>query len=861
MNFTAIDAAEWQKSTGAVSSNDAVSVPALPRVRVDGKSFRVGGEKFYVKGCAYGPFARNSEGDPFPERSQVETDFDLLNELGANTLRVYHLPPRWFLDAAQEAGLKILLDIPWRKHTCFLDDPDATREARETIKKVARATQGHPAILAFSVVNEIPADIARWYGPTRVEMFIDELVRIVKDIDPGRLCTFANYPPTEFLQPREIDFSCFNVYLHNRQAFHDYLGRLQNLAGDKPLMLGEFGIDSIREGEDRQATILTWHIETAFRNGLAGTTLFSFTDDWFTGGHAIEDWAFGLVDRQRRPKRAFYAVQQQFRQAPYFPLPRSPRVSVVVASYNGGRTLKACLDSLLDLNYPDYEIILVDDGSTDDTPAIAARYPDVKKIRQNNLGLSMARNAGIQAASGEIIAFTDSDCRADEDWLYYLVNDLLLSGAAAIGGHNFAPPEDDWIAGCVAASPGSPAHVMLNDREAEHIPGCNMAFYKSVLLELGGFDPIFTKAGDDVDVCWRLQQLGYRIAFSHAGFVWHYRRATVKAYLKQQKGYGEAEALLKRKHPEYFNSLGGSIWRGKIYGHSKSGITLTRPIIYHGVFGGGFFQTLYSPQPASMATLMTSLEWHLGVTLPAVVLANIWNALWPLPVFSLLGSITVCALAAAQADLAPKHQRFWAGPLIAMLNFLQPIVRGFMRHQGRFSRRGSPPIALENLDAEAAKRPWSYPPILAYWNDHGVDRFTVVRKLLARLRRDGWHSRADSGWNQWDIEVFGVRWTKAWIQTVAEEHGQGARTIRVKIRRKWTSFSKAILFAAVCVELVVINALGKYVGELTVAPVLLSIPLLGLYFHLRARRLQRLVGVLVDQVAKDLKLVRQEPKK
>ena len=225
----------------------------------------------------------------------------------------------------------------------------------------------------------------------------------------------------------------------------------------------------------------------------------------------------------------------------------------------------------------------MDDGSTDGSSDIASRFKKIRYIRhEKNMGLSVARNTGISAALGDVVAFTDSDCRADEDWLFYLVGVLLNSQFAGIGGHNLLPPEDSWVAAAVMVSPGGPAHVMITDRLAEHIPGCNMAFYKWALDEIGGFDPVFRKAGDDVDVCWRLQQQGYELGFSPGGFVWHYRRATARDYLKQQQGYGEAEALLVRRHPEYFNWFGGSQWRGRIYSPGKIGVTMGAPIIYHG---------------------------------------------------------------------------------------------------------------------------------------------------------------------------------------------------------------------------------------------------------------------------------------
>src|SRR5207249_2726348 len=162
-----------------------------------------------------------------------------------------------------------------------------------------------------------------------------------------------------------------NIYLHQEQPFKNYLARLQMLADTKPLLLGEFGVDSAREGEARKCELLEWQIRGAFRGGLAGAVLFSFTDEWFKDGREIEDWEMGLTTRERRPKQSFAVVRRMFREAPNFPLPRRPKVSVVVASYNADRTLRACLVSLRQLNYPDYEIILVDDGSTDTTRGIA----------------------------------------------------------------------------------------------------------------------------------------------------------------------------------------------------------------------------------------------------------------------------------------------------------------------------------------------------------------------------------------------------------------------------------------------------------------------------------------------------------
>lgn len=833
----------------------AAAASLRPRISVDGKFFRLGEKKFYVKGLTYGPFAPNDQGEPFASPEQTRRDFGVIRELGANTLRVYYVPPRWFLDLAAEHELWLLIDVPWSKHLCFLDDEGIREAARLAVHEAATVCAAHPAVYALSLVNEIPQDIVRWSGPQAVADFIDELVDVAKAADPERLCTFGNFPTTEFLHPQNVDFHTFNVYLHQQKPFENYLARLQMLADTKPLVLGECGLDSRREGEGRQAETLHWQIETAFRGGLAGAIVYSFTDDWFKDGRQIEDWAFGVTTRDRCPKESFRSVQQAFAVAPWFPLSYYPLVSVVVASYNGARTLKTCLDSLEQLNYPSYEVILVDDGSTDTTPQIASLYPHVRNVRYNvNQGLSAARNAGIEMARGEIIAFTDSDCRADEDWLYYIVGDLLNSTYAGIGGHNFLPTDDSWVAAAVMVSPGGPAHVMLTDRLAEHIPGCNMAFYKWALEEIGGFDPVYWKAGDDVDVCWRLQERGYRIGFSPAGFVWHYRRSTARAYLKQQRGYGEAEALLVRKHPEYFNSIGGSLWKGRIYTPTKIGIAIGPPMIYHGLFGSAMFQTLYGPKASMGLTLLTSLEYHLLVTAPLFVLGAVFHQLWPLAVASLLISVGLCVVAAVQADLPKKKQRFWSRPLVALLYFLQPIVRGGARYHGRLLLHQTPLASHETLDT-LERESWerSFDSV-QYWAGDGVGRIEFLQRVLAELDHQGWQNKTDAGWNEYDVEIHGSRWCVLQLVTAAECHGGGRQTIRCRLRTGWSLLAKLAFWSALGFELLLIGMVGDAVPS--IYWLLLSMVGFAWLLYKEQRDLQRIISVFLDGVAKQLGLIR-----
>ena len=245
--------------------------PLTNRVRRDGKFFRLGTEKFYVKGVTYGPFKPDAAGVPLPEEQQVRRDFAQILLLGANCLRLYHVPPTWFMDLAQTVGLKIFLDVAWPKNLTFVGDAQLMAEAHQAVAATARACGNHPAVFALSVVNEIPSDIVRYVSRRRIERFLDDLIDTARAEAPDCLVTFANFPTTEYVNPHSVDFLCFNVYLHDQAVFRNYLAQLQNIAGDKPLMLGEYGIDTFREySEQSQAEILAGHVRAVLRKVWPG---------------------------------------------------------------------------------------------------------------------------------------------------------------------------------------------------------------------------------------------------------------------------------------------------------------------------------------------------------------------------------------------------------------------------------------------------------------------------------------------------------------------------------------------------------------------------------------------------------------
>jgi glycosyltransferase involved in cell wall biosynthesis len=227
-----------------------------------------------------------------------------------------------------------------------------------------------------------------------------------------------------------------------------------------------------------------------------------------------------------------------------------PQVSVVVPVYNRSHLLIPCLQKLCRQSYPEgcYEIIVVDDGSTDDSADVAQSIGrgwsgKLRVIQQDNHGPASARNTGIFASQADLIAFIDSDCIPEQDWLQLLVQALMTTHADGIGGPiiNELPPS--WIAEYLTVT------RFFRHRErngiVDYLLTANVLFARECLISVGGFSTQNGVWCEDADLSFRLKQSGYTLALSTAGKVTHYGTPrSLQGLMKDLYRYGRGNAIL-----------------------------------------------------------------------------------------------------------------------------------------------------------------------------------------------------------------------------------------------------------------------------------------------------------------------------
>jgi len=238
------------------------------------------------------------------------------------------------------------------------------------------------------------------------------------------------------------------------------------------------------------------------------------------------------------------------------------KVSVVVPVYNAQATLRHLIDSLLAQDYPknNLEIIMVDDGSTDNSAAIIKERAEIKYLYQKNAGPAAARNYGWQSATGEIVCFMDADCFASSDWLTQLLFGFRSKDIAAVAGTYGITGSQNVIAWCVYEEIQY-RHKKMPD-VIRAFGSYNVAIRMSVLKETGGFNSRYRQpSAEDYDLSYRIAQLSYKIYFAKGAFVYHFYAQSIHSYFAKQFRHGFWRMKLYRNHPFMLGKDDYANWR------------------------------------------------------------------------------------------------------------------------------------------------------------------------------------------------------------------------------------------------------------------------------------------------------------
>jgi len=226
--------------------------------------------------------------------------------------------------------------------------------------------------------------------------------------------------------------------------------------------------------------------------------------------------------------------------------------SVIVPTYNRIELLKKTLESLFRQNFKDYEVIVVNDGSSDGTHEYLSELSETSHftyVHHANSGLAATRLAGLQHAGGEYIAFTDDDCIVPSDWLEKLHDAFQRHGIAGVGGST------------VTGDPSNPyaqANDMINNyfksamnnagTEVPFLTGNNVAYTRACLEKVGGPDKRFRMGAEDRDLLFRVVQAGGTMIYDPSIVVTHYNDADFAQFVKHQFEFGKGSYLYYASH-------------------------------------------------------------------------------------------------------------------------------------------------------------------------------------------------------------------------------------------------------------------------------------------------------------------------
>lgn len=300
-----------------------------------------------------------------------------------------------------------------------------------------------------------------------------------------------------------------------------------------------------------------------------------------------------------------------------------PKVTVITPIYNNARMIGECLDSLLPQDYPDYEVIVVDDGSTDDTPVEVGKYP-VKLLVNPHLGISAARNAAIRAAAGEIIMTMDSDLKVPGDLISRMVDELLADEKRGVvmAWWDISNPENLVPALIFRGY----EYYVRNLEEPNFFWGYCFAIRKKIFDQIGYFDETLPLV-EDVDFAYRMISAGYTVKILKNVRVRHYFRDSLWAHLSRHFRTARHKFLYVRREKRFTDQRGTAMEYGKLILHLLTLLSifilpwypLVFPVLLALSLLSHLKMTIWSMKKGSKYILMMPFElltkaaWALGV--------------------------------------------------------------------------------------------------------------------------------------------------------------------------------------------------------------------------------------------------------
>jgi hypothetical protein len=309
--------------------------------------------------------------------------------------------------------------------------------------------------------------------------------------------------------------------------------------------------------------------------------------------------------------------------------------------------------------------------------------------------------------------------------------------------------------------------------------------------------------------------------------------------------------MLRFKHLIFFGPTGTAKWKGQIYGAPRFNWFFSKPIIYHGVFGHGLFQSVYPVPQSELAAYLSSLEW---VALTAFVAVLGWplEKLRMVPLAMFLGTFLVALSYMLHARIEPKFDTIPARLLVAFLAFTQPLGRAWARYFTWMKYKRTPGAVIARPEPEL--QPAAFRGSITrldFWNETGKGREQLLTEIFALLESEGWRYSADTGWKDWDIQIYGHHFWSVQLRSVTEYHGGPKCLTRVHLKNCPAALTVLVNALVLCVLLY----RQAFTSNHDVIWWSLYALTLGLLF-LRGRRLKRRTAALVIHAAQRCELMR-----